>query len=141
MCPDFIIRFLTGLIVSAEAREQSRRRVAEEEDEGAVTMEMLAPVLRYDFALVQAMVGDAGGFDRVAEGRRVLFVGGGGSPGYMRFAMRGLVDAVREGGFEAGMEWEAIGGVGHELFENKRRNGRVELGIETVKEFLARVPI
>lgn len=39
-----------------------------------------------------------GGFDRVAEGRRVLFVGGGGSPGYMRFAMRGLVDAVREGG-------------------------------------------
>lgn len=61
MCPDFIIRFLTGLIVFAEAREQSRRRVAGEEDEGAVTMEMLAPVLRYDFALVQAMVGDAGG--------------------------------------------------------------------------------
>ncbi|OBT92674.1 hypothetical protein VE01_09819 [Pseudogymnoascus verrucosus] len=136
-CPDFIIRFLTGLIMSAEAREQGRRKGAGEEDEGVVTMEMLAPVLRYDFALVQAMVDDARVFERVAEGRKVLFVGGGGSPGYMGFAMRGLVDAVREGGFEEGMEWEEIGGVGHELFENKRRNGRVELGIETVRKFLA----
>jgi pimeloyl-ACP methyl ester carboxylesterase len=131
-CPDFIIRFLTGLVMSAEAREQGKRKAAGEEDEGAVTMEMLAPVLRYDFALVQAMVGDARGFARVAEGRRVLLVGGGGSPGYMRFAMRGVVDAVREG-----MEWEEVGGVGHELFENKRRNGRVELGVGTVRKFLA----
>ncbi|KFZ12965.1 hypothetical protein V501_03949 [Pseudogymnoascus sp. VKM F-4519 (FW-2642)] len=135
-CPDFIIRFLTGLIMSAEAREQSRCKAAGEADEGVVTMEMLAPVLRYDFALVQAMVGDARVFERVAEGRKVLFVGGGGSPGYMGFARRGLVDAVREGGFEEGMEWEEIGGVGHELFENKRRNGRVELGIEIVRKFL-----
>ncbi|OBT73937.1 hypothetical protein VF21_07426 [Pseudogymnoascus sp. 05NY08] len=136
-CPDFIIRFLTGQIMSAEAREQSRRKIAGEDDEGVVTMQMLAPVLRYDFTLVQAMVGDVRGFDRVAEGRRVLFVGGGGSPGYMRFAMRGLVDTLREGGFEAGMEWEEIGGVGHELFENKRRNGKVELGVEIVRKFLA----
>ncbi|OBT64273.1 hypothetical protein VE03_06819 [Pseudogymnoascus sp. 23342-1-I1] len=98
LCPDFIIRFLTGLIVSAEAREQGGWKETGEEDEGVVTMEMLASVLRYDFALVQAMVGDARGFDRVAEGRRVLLVGGGESPDYMRFAMRVLVDVVREGG-------------------------------------------
>lgn len=138
VCPDFIIRFLTGLIMSAEAREQGRRMEGGEDDEGAVTMEMLAPVLRYDFALVQAMVGDARMFNRVAEKRRVLLVGGGDSPEYMRFAMGGLVDAVREGGFGAGMEWKEIGGVGHELFENKRRNGKVELGVEAVREFLAR---
>lgn len=137
MCPDFIIRFLTGLVVSAEAREQSRWKAAGEEEEGAVTMEMLAPVLRYDFALAQAMVGDAREFARVSEGRRVLLVGGGGSPGYIKVAMRGLVDVTREGAFEEGMSWKEIGGVGHELFENKRRNGRVELGVETVREFLA----
>ncbi|KFY35410.1 hypothetical protein V494_05938 [Pseudogymnoascus sp. VKM F-4513 (FW-928)] len=141
MCPGFIIRFLTSLIMSAEAKEQGRRKAAGEEDEGAMTMEMLAPVLRYDFALVHAMVGDAKEFDRVAEGRKVLFVGGGGSPGYMRFAMRQLVDAVREGEFEAGVEYEVVAGVGHELFENKRRNGKVALGIETVREFLASDPI
>ncbi|KFZ14715.1 hypothetical protein V502_05934 [Pseudogymnoascus sp. VKM F-4520 (FW-2644)] len=141
MCPDFIIRFLTGLIVSAEAREQSRRKAAGEEDEGAMTMEMLAPVLRYDFALVQAMVGDVGVFARVAEGRRVLLVGGGGSPGYIKVAMRELVDVIREGGYGETMSWEEIKSVGHELFENKRKNGRVELGIETVREFLARAPI
>lgn len=138
VCPDFIIRFLAGLIMSAEAREQDRRMEAGEDDEGAVTIEMLAPVLRYDFALVQAMVADARGFNRVAEGRRVLLVGGGESPEYMRFAMGGLADAVREGGFEAGMEWKEIRAVGHELFENKKRNGRVELVVEAVREFLAR---
>lgn len=141
MCPDFIIRFLTGLIISAEAREQNRRKVAGDEDQGAVTMEMLAPVLRYDFALVQASMGDAGGFVRVAEGKRVLLVGGERSPGYIKAAIRGLVDVIREGAFGEGMSWEEIRGVGHELFENKRRNGKVELGVETVKEFLARIPI
>ncbi|KFY15091.1 hypothetical protein V491_05780 [Pseudogymnoascus sp. VKM F-3775] len=123
--------------MSAEAREKGRRGAAGEEDDGAATMEMLAPVLRYDFALVQAMVSDARGFAEVAEGRRVLLIGGEGSPGYMRFAMKGLVDAMGEGGFEAGIEWKEVGGVGHELFENKRRNGRVELGVEIVREFLA----
>lgn len=137
MCPDFIIHFLTGLIMSAEAKEQGRRKAAGEEDEGVATMEMLAPVLRYDFALVQAMVGDARGFADVAEDRRVLLVGGERSPRYMRFAMKGLLDARREGGFEAGIEWKEIGGVGHELFENKRRNGTVELGVEIARKFLA----
>ncbi|KFY38038.1 hypothetical protein V495_06795 [Pseudogymnoascus sp. VKM F-4514 (FW-929)] len=109
---------------------------AGEEDEGVVTMEMLAPVLRYDFMLVEAMVHGAEEFARVAQGRKVLFVGGGDSPEYLKFAMRGLVGAVREGGFGEGMSWEEIGGVGHELFENKRRNGKVELGVEAVRRFL-----
>ncbi|KFX94699.1 hypothetical protein V490_04247 [Pseudogymnoascus sp. VKM F-3557] len=135
-CPRFIIRFLTGWIMSAEAREKDRRMAAGEEDEGVVTMEMLAPVLRYDFMLVEAMVHGAEEFARVAQGRKVLFVGGGDSPEYLKFAMRGLVGAVREGGFGEGMSWEEIGGVGHELFENKRRNGKVELGVEAVRRFL-----
>lgn len=137
MCPNFVIRFLTNLIVSAEAKEQARKKAAGEDDEGAATMAQLAPMMRYDFAIVETMMDSAAKYSQTTLGHRVLLIEGADSPKFLKHAMRCLINSIREGGDPAKMECEEISGAGHELFENKRRQGKVELGIASVKKFLA----
>jgi hypothetical protein len=123
------------MVMNAEAKGQAKKK-QEGSEEGAVTMESLAPMLRYDFALVEALLGDAGRFKDVAEERErvVLLLGGELSPGYIRVAMRTLQTVV--GNDKRNVRWVEVKGVGHELLENKIRNGKVEMAIEILREFL-----
>jgi hypothetical protein len=86
-CPRWIIRFFTKMIMSAEGKEQARKW-RDGLDEGVVTMEGLAPVLRYDFALCEAMIGEAERFRSIGEVREGMFYvsWGGESEVYWRGA-------------------------------------------------------
>jgi hypothetical protein len=133
--PRWIIKWLTKMALNAEAKEQIKKKVASGEDDGAVTMEALAPVLRYDFALCEAMVGEPERFADVGavEGRAILLLGGELSMGYVKEALRGLERVmVGDGKHVKRVE---VKGVGHELLENKVRNGKVEKGVGIVKDF------
>jgi hypothetical protein len=54
--------------MNADAKGQARKKQEGGEEEGAVTMESLAPVLRYEFVPVVALLGDPERFRGVAEG-------------------------------------------------------------------------
>jgi pimeloyl-ACP methyl ester carboxylesterase len=134
--PRWIIKSFTKMIMNAEAKDQVKKSADGLVDEGVVTMEALAPVLRYDFALVEAMVGDAERWAGVGavEGREILLFGGELSMGYIKVAL-GVLEGVMVGEGKAVKRVE-VKGVGHELLENKVRNGKVERGIGFIKNFL-----
>ena len=136
--PRWIIRSLTKMIMNAEAKEQAKKKTDGLVDEGAVTMEALAPVLRYDFALCEAMVGEPERWADVGmmEGREILLLGGELSMGYTKEALRAL-EGVMVGEGKAVKRVE-VKGVGHELLENKARNGKVEKGVGIIEAFLQR---
>lgn len=135
-CPRWIIKSLTRLIMNAEAKEQTKKKAEGLEDQGAVTMESLAPALRYDFALCEAMIGEAERFKDIGRGenKEVLLLGGELSPGYIREAL-GKLENVMTGDGKRVKRVE-VKGVGHELFENKIRNGKAEKGADIVRGFL-----
>jgi len=136
LVPRWIIRSFTKMVMNAEAKEQGKKKEEGKEGEGAVTMEALAPVLRYDFALCEAMVSEP---DRFAdfgavEGREILLLGGSLSMGYMKEALS-VLEGVMVGDGK-GVKRVEVERVGHELFENKVRNGKVEKGVGIVEAFL-----
>jgi pimeloyl-ACP methyl ester carboxylesterase len=135
-CPRWIIKSLTKMIMNAEAKEQAKRKAEGSDDQGAVTMESLAPVLRYDFALSEAMIGEPDRFRDVGkgEGEEILLLGGELSPQYIRDAL-GKLESVMMGKGNNVKRVE-VKGVGHELLENKIRNGKAEKGAAIVREFL-----
>jgi hypothetical protein len=134
--PRWIIRSFTKMIMGAEAKKNAKKRVDGAVDEGAVTMEALAPALRYDFALCEAMVGEPERFADVGagEGRELLLLGGELSMGYMKEALGTLESAMC--GNRRAVKRVEVKGVGHELMENKIRNGKVEKGVGFIKDFL-----
>jgi pimeloyl-ACP methyl ester carboxylesterase len=152
-CPRFVIRYLTKYIMSAEAKEKAAKKAAGEVDDGVTTMEGLAQLLRYDFALVEAFknhdfelheairerpVDDESGWGHIMGGesypRHVLLLGGENSPGYMKNALSVLGKECKGKGGR--LEIVQVKGVGHELLENKRRNGRVEMAVDILSRFL-----
>jgi hypothetical protein len=127
------------MIMSAEGKEQARKW-RDGLDEGVVTMEGLAPVLRYDFALCEAMIGEAERFRSIGEveNRDVLLLGGEVSLRYIREALRVFAGVVIGNGKR--VKRVEVKGVGHELLENKIRNGKVGLGVGVIRQFLSSRP-
>jgi hypothetical protein len=134
--PRCILRALTKMVMGSEEKEQNKKRAEGGSDEGAVTMEALAPVLRFDFALCDAMIGEVGRFANVGIGGKMeaLLLGGGLSMGYIKEALGGLESVMCGDGRD--VKRVEIKGVGHELLENKIRNGKVEMGIGIIRDFL-----
>jgi pimeloyl-ACP methyl ester carboxylesterase len=136
LVPRWIIKGFSKMIMNSEKKEQAKKIAAGGTDDGAVTMEALAPVLRYDFALGEAMVGEPERFAEIEtkEGREILLLGGEVSMGYIKEGL-GVLEGVMCGEGRAVRRAE-VKGVGHELFENKARNGKVEMGVGVVRKFL-----
>jgi pimeloyl-ACP methyl ester carboxylesterase len=133
--PRFIIRMLTEYIMTAQAKEVQARKEAGEQDQGATTMADLAPVLRYDFAVCEAMVGEKERFAKVFEGgkRQVLLLGGSESPGYIREALK-VLEEVMEG---SGAQRVDINDAGHEVLMNRDRGGKLAKPLKIIKDFLS----
>jgi pimeloyl-ACP methyl ester carboxylesterase len=133
--PRFIIRMLTEFGTRAEAGQAAAKREAGEEDQGVMTMADLAPMLRYDFATCEYMVGDKERFGNVFTdgGREALLLGGSESPGYARETLR-VMEEVMEG---RGVRRVEINNVGHEALLNRDRRGKLEEPLEIIRNFLS----
>jgi pimeloyl-ACP methyl ester carboxylesterase len=134
--PRWILKSFSKMIMNAEAKQQAKKKAEGGEGEGVVTMEALAPVLRYDFALCEAMVGEPERWANVGavEGREILLLGGELSMGYIKEALKVLEEfMVGEG---KAVKRVKVPGAGHELLENKVRNGKVEKAVGIIKGFL-----
>ena len=112
--PKVVMRALTVLMLWSQNKD---KKMKGEEDTGKCTMGDMAPLLRYDFALVEHMVGPAKTFEGVAgDGKReLLLLSGEKSPGYSRLAMRELEKVVK------GAKTVTLEGVGHEVLCNAER--------------------
>jgi pimeloyl-ACP methyl ester carboxylesterase len=132
--PRFIIRMLTELGMRAEAGQAAAKREAGEEDRGVTTMAGLAPMLRYEFAACESMIGNKERFENVfIDGsRKVLLLGGSDSPGYAKETLR-VLEEVMEGN---GVRRVEINDVGHEALLNRDQRGKLEKPLEIIKDFL-----
>ena len=128
--PPSIMRVLTSLMLYFQRRGSEDGKG--EEDRGVVSMEQMAPLLRYDFALAEFMVGSAERFRIVKGERKVLLLGGERSPRYVKAAMDEL-ERVMEG---EGMERAVLSGVGHEVLCNKEMRGDPGKALGVLQLFL-----
>ena len=71
---------------------QSKKEKNEREEKGKTRFADMAPLLRYDFALAEYMVGTTQRFENVVgDGRRdALLLGEGKTPGFNQLGMREL---------------------------------------------------
>lgn len=127
--PKVIMRVLTGLMIWMQNRKGKDKK--REEDKGKSTMGDMAPLLRYDFALAEHMVGSAKRFEDVAgDGeRKVLLLSGDKSPGYVVEGMRELERVVK------GAKRVVLEGVGHEVLCNSEMRGSPAMAVGALKEF------
>jgi hypothetical protein len=131
--PRFIIRALTEYGARAEAKQLEAEREAGAEDQGVTVMTGLAPMLRYEFAVCEALIGDKERFRGIFRegGMQALLLGGSDSPGYAKETLRVLED-VMEG---KGVNRVEIDNVGHEVLLNYDRGGRIEKALSTIENF------
>jgi pimeloyl-ACP methyl ester carboxylesterase len=126
--PKVVMKALTALMLWSQNRGKNKKG---EEDKGNCTMGDMAPLLRYDFALAELMVGPAKTFEGVAgDGEReLLLLSGEKSPGYNRLAMRELEKVVK------GARIVTLEGVGHEVLCNAEMRGNPVRAVGVLKEF------
>lgn len=126
--PKVIIRAMTALMLWSQKR---KAKDGKGEDKGKTTFADMAPLLRYDFALAEYMVGTARRFENVAgDGKRkVLLLSGDKSPGFNRVGMQELGKVVK-GGRSVVLE-----GVGHEVLCNAEMRGNPAKAVGVLKEF------
>jgi hypothetical protein len=112
------------------------------QDLGAVSMGSLLITLRYDFAVVEAMIGPPEKFKGIPDSSRVLLLGGSESPAYLKVGLEELgrvMGAENEigviGGKETGAKKVILKGVGHEVLGNANRGGNVALVSRVIKDF------
>lgn len=122
--PRPIMRILAILMIRSQ-----KKSVEEVLRDGNVTMAELAPVLRYDFAIVEQMVGKSSRFEAVGSDIEILLLDGSNSPAYGRVVTDRLETAI------PGAQRVTIDGVGHELLCNQDFRGRPAKAVETIKNF------
>lgn len=130
--PRFIMKFLATFIVKAQEKEVEKRK-KQGEDWGACTMKDLASVARYDFAMVEGMVGESSKFGSIVVGEGsgidVLLLTGQRSPSYLKEATHVLEQVIK------GAKKIEVGDVGHELLVNKEMRGQPKKAVGTLAEF------
>lgn len=124
--PRPIMRIVANLMI------RSQKKSAEEVlRDGNTTMAELAPVLRYDFAIVEQMVGKSSRFGAAGDKIEILLLDGSNSPAYGKIVSDNLEVAIR------GAQRVTIQGVGHELLCNRDFRGKPAKAVETIKNFFS----
>jgi pimeloyl-ACP methyl ester carboxylesterase len=128
--PRVVMKFLMGLMVAVQEKRKRRDKTdGEEGDGGTKSMADMAPILRYDFAVAEEMVGEVKRFEGVAGERKILLLTGEKSPRYLKVATDELEKDIE------GAERMTIPGVGHEVLCNSDFRGSPKLAVETLKTF------
>ena len=90
----------------------------------------MAPLLRYDFAIAEGMIGNSERFRGVSRERKVLLLGGEASPAYLEAGLNELERVVES------VERKVLKGVGHGVLCNRSFRGCPEKALESLREFL-----
>jgi hypothetical protein len=94
-------------------------------------MSDLAPILRYDFTLVEHMVQASSAFAGIAAEREILLLDGGTSPAYARAIDARLEEVVK------GVRRVTLQSVGHEVLCNRDFRGSPGKAVGVIGEFLS----
>jgi pimeloyl-ACP methyl ester carboxylesterase len=134
--PRWMMKALAKMMFRGQEGDVAKRKALGEEDRGVCTMAGLTPLLRYEFALVEGMVGEAERFSALrsieAEGGSgvdIMFLSGGKSPAWIKEGTAVLVKAM------AGVKTVVIEGVGHELTCNAEMRGQPAKAVPALREF------
>jgi len=127
--PRGVMRWLTSMMMGYQGK-QSEKKKAAGEDEGACTMKALGPLTRYDFALVEAMVGDSRRLEGLSQRAKLLLLSGSRTPAYLAGAMQILGEMNPEA------KRVVVEGVGHELLCGKEMRGSPAKAVPALKSFL-----
>lgn len=97
---------------------------------GVSSMSALVPLIRYDFAVVENMIGDPTRFNESHKaGVKVLCLRGSKSPSYLRDAIAKLATSISES------RLVEIEGVGHEVMCGADMRGKPEKAVQAVRDF------
>lgn len=137
--PRWVMRGLTGLMFRGQERDAARRKALPgAEDRGVCTMAGLTELLRYDFAVVEGMVGPAerygalvggAGEDGEGGGVEIMLLSGEKSPAWIRQGTDALAKAL------PGVKTVVVEGVGHELLCNAEMRGQPAKAVPALREF------
>ncbi|KAG7293509.1 hypothetical protein NEMBOFW57_003561 [Staphylotrichum longicolle] len=136
--PRWIMRGLTGLMFRGQEREVAKHKALPgAEDRGVCTMAGLTDLLRYDFAVVEGMVGPAerygvlgGAGEDGEEGVvEIMLLSGEKSPAWIRQGTNVLSKTI------AGVKTVVVEGVGHELLCNAEMRGLPAKAVPALCEF------
>ena len=130
--PRFIMSALSGLIFRSQDRAVAKRRARGEPDRGVSTMEGLVPLLRYDFAVVEAMAGPSsrlGPLTGEGSGVEILLLSGTNTPSFLKQGMAVLAEVL------PGAKNVILAGVGHELLCNAEMRGQPAKAVPTFRDF------
>ncbi len=129
--PRWMMRALTGVMFRGQERDVARRRALPgAEDRGVCTMAGLAELLRYDFAVVEGMVGASERYGGLGSGGvEIMLLSGGKSPAWIRQGTDTLAKAM------AGVETVVVEDVGHELVCNAEMRGQPAKAVPALREF------
>jgi pimeloyl-ACP methyl ester carboxylesterase len=127
--PRPVMKILTNLMLWGQSRKSKDGKSGEEEERGKTGFGDFAPLLRYDFALVENVVGLSQRFECVAREKKILLLSGEKSPSYIHIGMRELERVVK------GAESVKLEGVGHEVLCNAEMRGSPAKAIDALRKF------
>lgn len=137
--PRWIMRGLTGLMFRGQEREVAKHKALPgAEDRGVCTMAGLTDLLRYDFAVVEGMVGPAERYGALVGGAgedgeegvvEIMLLSGEKSPAWIRQGTNVLAKTI------AGVKTVVVEGIGHELLCNGEMRGQPAKAVPALCHF------
>lgn len=128
--PRVLMKFLIKLVIGMQERQKAKEEKGVE-GKSTVSMASMAPILRYDFAVAEEMIGDLRRFEGTGKTREILLLTGDKSPQYLKVVIDELEKVIEDA------KRITIVGVGHEVLCNPDVRGNPAKAIGAVKEFLA----
>ncbi len=129
--PRWLMRGLTGVMFRGQERDVAKRRAMPGgEDRGVCTMAGLTDLLRYDFAVVEGMVGASERYGALGSGGvEIMLLSGGKSPVWIKEGTKTLANAM------PGVKSVVVEDVGHELVCNAEMRGQPSKAVPALREF------
>lgn len=130
--PRVVMKVLIKLLVGVQERRKMKEAASTDGgNRGGIRMAGMAPILQYDFAVAEQMVGKMNIFQGIATARKVLLLTGEKSLGYLKPVTDELEKTVN------GADRVKIPGTGHEMLCNVDARGSPANIIRALRRFLA----
>ncbi|KAH8886359.1 alpha/beta-hydrolase [Thozetella sp. PMI_491] len=133
--PRWLMKPLSGMMMRGQAKAVVKEKEETGEDKGRCTMGELGKALRYDFAVLQSTIGEAGRFRKIGEREggdkvKVTLLSGARSPLYLKEAIATLAEVI------PAANSVVIEGAGHELLCGPEMRGQPAKAIAAIREAL-----